>query len=95
MKEDRGRRLFPASPAKWSLLVLKATSIVPHGGGQRLEPNSYEHQLLLRWIGQGMPFGSQDDPTVVRLKSTPHGTLDRLTGQQLTVTAIFSDGTAP
>src|SRR5947199_125957 len=36
-REARGRRLFPPAPER-SLLLLKATAQVPHGGGRRLEP---------------------------------------------------------
>ena len=32
--EGRGRRIFPAAPER-SLLVLKATGLMPHGGGRR------------------------------------------------------------
>ena len=39
VKEGRGRRLFPAAPER-SLLLLKATGAVPHGGGTRLEADS-------------------------------------------------------
>src|SRR5688572_13101082 len=35
----RGRRVTPASP-EGSLLLLKATARVPHGGGRRLTPDS-------------------------------------------------------
>src|SRR6266853_6762240 len=35
-KEARGRRLFPAAPDR-SLLVQKATAILPHGGGKRID----------------------------------------------------------
>ena len=34
-EEARGRRIFPAAPAH-SLLLLKATGQVPHGGGKRM-----------------------------------------------------------
>src|SRR2546423_12940949 len=37
-KEARGRRIFPAAPDK-SLLLLKPTGQVAHGGGKRLELN--------------------------------------------------------
>ncbi len=39
VKEGRGRRLFPASPDN-SLLLLKATNSLAHGGGQRLDASS-------------------------------------------------------
>ena len=44
VKEDRGRRLFPAAPDN-SLLLLKATGIVAHGGGKRMEVGSDEYKL--------------------------------------------------
>src|SRR5919204_537249 len=39
VKEARGRRLFPAAPDQ-SLLLLKATGTVAHGGGKRMEMDS-------------------------------------------------------
>lgn len=53
----RGRRVFPASPDK-SLFLLKATAIMPHGGGQKVEPESRWHQMLRRWIREGARFDS-------------------------------------
>src|SRR6516162_8001747 len=49
VKEARGRRIFAAAPES-SLLLLKAIGAVPHGGGRRLQPDSYEYEMLLRWI---------------------------------------------
>lgn len=66
VKEGRGRRLFPASPEK-SLLLRKAIGEVPHGGGTRLEVDSHSYRLMRRWILQGMPYGSDSDPTVARI----------------------------
>src|SRR3954466_14358732 len=56
IKEARGRRIFPAAPER-SLLLLKATGELPHGGGKRLEPGSEDYHLIVRWISQGMPYG--------------------------------------
>src|SRR5215831_16412940 len=39
VKENRGRRLFPAAPDS-SLLLLKATGIMAHAGGKRMEVGS-------------------------------------------------------
>src|SRR5205085_8231740 len=36
VKENRGRRVFPAAP-EHSLLLLKATGSVAHAGGKRME----------------------------------------------------------
>src|SRR4051812_33424875 len=57
VKEGKGRRVFPVAPEQ-SLLLLKAANIVPHGGGQKLDPKSESYRTLVRWISQGMPFGS-------------------------------------
>src|SRR5213080_3985095 len=42
IKEARGRRIFPAAPDR-SLLLLKATATVPHGGGKRLNIGSDDY----------------------------------------------------
>jgi hypothetical protein len=52
VKEGRGRRLFPAAPEQ-SLILLKASGQVPHGGGQRLDRSSEGYARLLSWIRQG------------------------------------------
>lgn len=94
VKENRGRRIFPAAP-EYSLLLLKPTARVPHGGGHRLDPDSYEWQLLTRWIEQGMPYGEPDDPTVERIEVFPRErSMNRDGKQQLSVVAHYSDGTA-
>ena len=49
VKEGKGRRVFPTAPEQ-SLLVLKAANIVPHGGGQKLDPKSESIKTLLRRI---------------------------------------------
>ncbi|MBI3870355.1 MAG: DUF1553 domain-containing protein [Verrucomicrobia bacterium] len=93
VKESRGRRLFPAAPDQ-SLLLLKATGILPHGGGKRLETDSRDYQLIRRWIAQGMPYGKPEDPTVDRIEVHPvERTLRRDAQQQLVVKAIYTDGT--
>jgi hypothetical protein len=92
--ESRGRRVFPAAPAQ-SLILLKATSRVAHGGGQRFSEDSREYQLFLKWIQQGMPFGEDDDPRLVGIAMKPTlRVLGREDSQQLTVTATYSDGSS-
>ena len=61
VKEGRGRRLFPASPDQ-SLLLTKPIGKSPHGGGKRMDADSYEYRLIYRWIEQGMPYGKPEDP---------------------------------
>ncbi|MSO21763.1 MAG: DUF1553 domain-containing protein [Acidobacteria bacterium] len=90
--ESRGRRLFPAAPGQ-SLLLLKATASLPHGGGQRVDKDSPAFELLYRWIQQGMPYGEATDPKVVRIEVLPdYRLMSRTQTQQLAVTATYSDG---
>jgi hypothetical protein len=93
VKEDRGRRMFPAAAEK-SLLLLKATNTVAHGGGARIEVGSPEYRLIHRWISQGMPYGSASDPKVEKLVVSPRQrTMERKSQQQLSVQAHYTDGT--
>lgn len=92
LKEARGRRLFPASPEN-SLLLLKATGTLPHGGGKRVETDSDDYKLLVRWIAQGMPYGNTNEPTITGIEVFPQErTMAKDASQQLVVTARYSDG---
>ncbi len=94
VKEGRGRRVFPAAPEK-SLLLLKATNTTPHGGGRKIVVGSEDHQTLVGWIAQGMPFALAGEATVTAIEvKPPRGTLGMRSQQQLTVSARFSDGTS-
>jgi hypothetical protein len=92
VKEGRGRRVFPAAPDN-SLLLLKASGAVAHGGGKRMEVGSDEYRLIRRWVAAGMPYGEDSDPKVVRISVYPeHRFLTRQNHQQLAVYAHYSDG---
>lgn len=92
VKEGRGRRLFPTSPHQ-SLLLTKPIGRSPHGGGKRMDADSYEYRLIYRWIEQGMPAGKPEDAVVVGIKCLPEGRImDRKADQQITVVAQYSDG---
>ena len=91
--EGRGRRLFPSAPDN-SLLLLKATGGVAHGGGKRMEVNSDEYRLIRRWIAAGTPFGEPTDPKVTRISVFPdHRIMTRNNKQQFAVYAHYTDGT--
>lgn len=93
VKEGRGRRLFPSAPER-SLLLLKATNVVPHGGGAKMEVGSYNYRVLHRWISQGMPYGTDADPVVQKIEVLPKArAMQSGSNQQLSVTATYSDGT--
>jgi hypothetical protein len=92
VKEARGRRVFPAAPDQ-SLLLLKASGQMAHGGGKRMEVGSDEYKLIRRWIGAGMPVGDPKDPTVTRIEVKPdHRVLTRNNKQQFAAYAHYSDG---
>jgi hypothetical protein len=60
----RGRRVFPAAPER-SLLLLKGTAALAHGGGVRLEPDGADYQVLRDWIAQGAPRRVAGEPQLV------------------------------
>jgi hypothetical protein len=87
------RRVSVARPDN-SLILRKATGRMPHGGGGRFAPNSYEYRTLRAWIAGGAPAPSPDEPTVARLEVTPAArTLPVGATQQVRVVAVLSDGT--
>src|SRR5438552_4869399 len=92
VKEARGRRLFPAAPDH-SLMLLKATGQIAHGGGKRMEIDSDEYKLIRRWIAAGTPYGQPTDPFVDRIMVYPdHRIMTRQNKQQLAVFAHYTDG---
>lgn len=92
VKEGRGRRLFAGVPEQ-SLLLLKGTGQVPHGGGVRLDAASDGYSLLLEWIRQGAPFDKVGDRQFVSFKVQPErSTVPPHGEQQLAVVAEYSDG---
>jgi hypothetical protein len=94
VKEARGRRLFPASPDQ-SLLLLKGTGLLPHGGGSRLELGSPQYNLIRRWIAEGTPYGDPEAAVVESIEVFPKDRLMPPGGQQqLVVIAKYTDGTS-
>ena len=92
--EGRGRRVSLASPGQ-SLLFRKASSRIPHGGGQKIDPDSYRDQRLLRWIAEGASFDSADSDSsqIVAIEVNPmQQVLLASQSQQLQVTAIDAAG---
>jgi hypothetical protein len=93
-QEGRGRRVF-GTAAENSLLLLKATGRVPHGGGRRIEPGSEAFETLRAWINQGAPASAPDAPHVVKITIEPRELVmqprDR---RQLKIVAHYSNGTS-
>ncbi len=92
VKEAKGRRVFPSAPDQ-SLLVLKPANIVPHGGGKQLETDSEEYRTIVRWISEGMRYGSDSDPALESIEVEPKRmSMQTNSTQALKVTAKFSNG---
>ncbi|MEQ8786631.1 MAG: DUF1549 and DUF1553 domain-containing protein [Pirellulaceae bacterium] len=89
--ESRGRRVSPAAPEQ-SLLLLKATGSLAHGGGVRFETGSPHYQRLRQWIIAGTPWGEDGDPVVTSIEVDPVETVvEGATEVSLRVTAVYSD----
>ncbi|RLT05110.1 MAG: DUF1549 domain-containing protein [Planctomycetota bacterium] len=91
-KEGRNRRLFAGAPDR-SLLLLKASGQMPHGGGVRLATSSEGYALLREWIRQGATMDGESVPKLVAFAVEPaRGTIQRGAEQQLKALAKYSDG---
>ena len=92
LREARGRRIFPAAPER-SLLLLKASGQLPHGGGSRIDAGSFDYKSIVKWIRQGMPYGKPDDPSLETIEvHPPERIMKPGARQQLVVLAKMSDG---
>lgn len=90
--EGRGRRLFHAVPDR-SLILLKATAQIPHGGGVRFDLESESYALLSEWIRQGARYADEGDPELHSIEVNPdRGTIQPQGNQQLQLLAHYSDG---
>lgn len=90
--ESRGRRLLIGSPEQ-SLLLLKASGQVAHGGGLRLAKTSPGYAVIRDWIQQGVPKDDPASPKLVGMEIEPkQGSLQRQGTQQLKAVARYSDG---
>jgi hypothetical protein len=78
-----------------SLILLKATAKVSHGGGKRFSIDSPDYRSILQWVRDGAPYGPENDrqSEVTRLEVFPPVvTLERDTKQRIIVTAHFVGG---
>jgi hypothetical protein len=92
VKDARGRRIFTAAPDE-SLLLLKPTAAIEHGGGQRIEPGSEIYKTMVAWIRGGMAYQHANEPVLARVSVEPSNrTYTKGATQQLKLTAHYSDG---
>ena len=93
LKEFAARRVN-LSNVESSLLLLKPTNAVPHGGGKLIDPGSPEYEILRQWLGQGAALDSLDRSRVVRMTVTPsQRTIAVGQSEKLRIEVEFGDGT--
>lgn len=101
-RQARGRRIDLADPAR-SLILLKATGAIPHGGGTRFDTDSLEYKIVSEWIAEGAQPPRANDPVITSLEVLPRqvslrvsmpteGGRDGDASRQLVVQATYSDG---
>jgi len=88
-----GRRFNRAEPAR-SLMLMKPTQQVPHGGGLRFDTDSDYYRTIYNWIAQGVPFGDPAKDAVKGLEVTPKEIFMEQPGGTVTlkVVATYTDG---
>ena len=94
VKGARVPRINGKDPAK-SLILLKATGAIAHGGGKRFAVGSQDYNTILQWVTDGAPYGPEGSPgnRIVRLEVFPKiVTLDHGGQQRLLITARFAGG---
>ncbi|HZT37192.1 MAG TPA: DUF1549 domain-containing protein [Bryobacteraceae bacterium] len=91
-RQAAARRVSLADPPN-SLILLKPTFAIPHGGGQRFKKGSLEYRIISEWIAAGTPPPSPNEPDVIGLQVFPKSAVLKAgTEQQLSVRAKYSDG---
>jgi hypothetical protein len=93
-RQSLGRRVNKIEPAK-SLILLKPTMAIGHGGGKRMDTSSLEYKVVVEWIAGGMTPPAESDLRILKLEVAPKApTLAAGSEQQLKVLAHYSDGHA-
>ncbi len=92
-RDGLARRLNATDPDS-SLLLLKATGQVEHGGGSRFSKDSWQYRVFRAWIAAGAPW-LPGSGTVEKIALNPPEIAFTKVGQtsQIQVVATFADGT--
>jgi hypothetical protein len=88
-----GRRFNRADPGR-SLMLLKPTQEVAHGGGQRFPKDSDYYKTIYAWIAQGVPFGDPAKDAVSAIQVEPKEVFMPKPGEtaNMKVVARYLDG---
>jgi uncharacterized protein DUF1553/uncharacterized protein DUF1549 len=93
-RQSLGRRTNKLEPSR-SLLLLKPTMTIGHGGGKRLEVGSLEYKVISEWIAAGMAAPGESDPAITGIEVAPKEmTLASGAEAQVRVMARYSNGQA-
>ena len=91
-RQSVGRRVSLADPPA-SLMLLKPSFTIPHGGGKRFAKDSLEYRIIEQWIAGGAPPPTDHDLSVRTLEAFPaSAVLAPNAEQQILVRATYSDG---
>ncbi len=91
-RHANGRRVVLAAPEQ-SLVLIKPSMQIPHGGGQRFKKDSLEYNIIKRWLEQNAPAPDPEAKTIDHLEVYPSKVrLVQGDTQQLLVQAVYSDG---
>jgi hypothetical protein len=92
VRDRHGRRANLIDPEQ-SLVLLKPTMAVPHGGNRRIDKDSVDYQIFKAWLACGAPPPKNDDPKVTAVKVFPAERIGKEgLEQQLRVEATYSNG---
>ncbi len=91
-RQSDGRRVSLSAPSQ-SLMLLKPTLAIGHGGGKRFAVNSLEYRVIAEWIAAGAPRPGDSDVQIQGIEVFPAAATLKPEGeQQLVVRAQYADG---
>jgi hypothetical protein len=93
LKDDLASRRLNAAQPDDSLMLLKATSGVPHEGGQRFKLGDKYYEIMRAWIADGAKLDLKS-PRVTGIEVFPKDPVVQQVGarQQVRVVATYADG---
>jgi hypothetical protein len=91
-RQASGRRVVAGKPEA-SLLLLKPTMQIAHGGGKRMDAKSPDYAVLKTWITTGLNRPSAADPQIEALEVYPaRARLKKGDTQRILVRACYTNG---